>query len=75
MGLSDNDSGSPFCMSIVGLPMKRVSLGILIIRDSATLFSYAAVHPSTQLSPVGLCSPKDRKSHERGTMANNEKRV
>lgn len=51
MGLSDNDSGSPFYVSSVGLPMSPVPLGVLIIWDSAIIFNSETVHPSIGDAP------------------------
>jgi hypothetical protein len=69
MGLSDNDSGSPFCMSIVGLPMKPASLGELIVWDNAFIFSSTVTQPSISAAPLGIISLKGRKPYEKGIVA------
>ena len=65
MGLSDNGLGSPFCVSIVGLPMKRVPLGVLISRNSAILFSPTEAPASISAAPRGISTQKTGK-HTRG---------
>jgi hypothetical protein len=55
--------------------MKRIPLRGLIVRENVFLFSPVAAHPSMSAALMGRSSLKDRKFHERGTKADNEKRV
>ncbi len=78
LGLSKSGLDSPFYVKNGGGSLKRFPYDVLIIDDGAILFSITILHSSISGAVSKnrrISSRKDRKSYERGAVADKEKRV